>query len=189
MQSRRKAKLLTPRSPRVISVLTIFTSDTLRGLASVSFVIFRSKWNLVPTLRLSEPVGRVRVPCEFYFSLHFLLLTGSNASIQLIERFYDPLAGDIYVSNSRSTNWIYINLSKPPSLTAKRSRIWTSRSIANSWPLCLRSLRCMRELFDSTSCSGLSNLVRRWLKKRLRMLVEMRTFWTSFKVCPSTWLT
>ena len=68
MHSPRKGKLLTPVLSRVISDLTIFTSDTLRGLAYVSSVVSSSKSNLALTLRSSEPVGRVRVPCKIYTS-------------------------------------------------------------------------------------------------------------------------
>ena len=72
MHSPRKAKSSTPVLSRDISDLTIFTSDTLRGPAYVSSVASHSKSNLALTLRSSEPVGRVRVPCEIYPSaLHF----------------------------------------------------------------------------------------------------------------------
>ena len=75
MQNPRKAKLSNRVLSRVISNLRISTSDTLRGLAYVSFVASHSKSNLALTLRLSEPVGRVRVPCKIYRSaLHFRLL-------------------------------------------------------------------------------------------------------------------
>ena len=104
MQSPRKAKLSTLVLSRVISDLTIFTSDTLRGLAYVSSVVFHSKSNLALILHSLEPVGRVRVPCKIYVCrASFLITDPSHTSIQLIERFYDPLAGEIYVSNSRLT--------------------------------------------------------------------------------------
>jgi ABC-type multidrug transport system fused ATPase/permease subunit len=104
MQSPRRAKLLNPVLSRVVSDLTMFTSDTLRGLACVSSVVSHSMSNLALTLRSSEPVGRVRVPCKIYpFRASFLNTDPSYASIQLIERFYDPLAGEIYVSNLRLT--------------------------------------------------------------------------------------
>ena len=64
MQSRRKAKLSSPVLSKVFSDLTIFTSDTLRGLAHMFYVVSHSKSNLAHTLRSSEPVGRVRVRCK-----------------------------------------------------------------------------------------------------------------------------
>ena len=48
-------------------------------------------------ITLVGATGSVRVPCEIEtFALHFSLM----AFIQLIEKFDDPLAEDIYVSNS-----------------------------------------------------------------------------------------
>jgi ATP-binding cassette subfamily B (MDR/TAP) protein 1 len=49
---------------------------------------------------LSEPVAVVRVQCEL---VHLLIWTSSHSltllSIQLVERFYDPLSGSILIDD------------------------------------------------------------------------------------------
>jgi len=41
-----------------------------------------------------------RVQREYPFVMSLMISSPNRYSIQLIERFYDPLAGDVYVSNS-----------------------------------------------------------------------------------------
>ena len=65
------------------------------------YMVSHLKSNLALTLRFSEPVGQIRVQCKILVTSHtsFLIADPSYSSIQLIERFYDPLVGEIYVSN------------------------------------------------------------------------------------------
>jgi ABC-type multidrug transport system fused ATPase/permease subunit len=78
----------------------MFISVIQRALAYVCFVVLTCLWNPARMLLLSEPVAVVKAQCEFvnrvkYPSSHVSTLL----SIQLIERFYDPLSGTIYIDD------------------------------------------------------------------------------------------
>src|SRR6266511_255976 len=80
------------------SSLKIHTSDTLPVLGSVFCVTSRSKLNVAPMLLWLAPPVQEKAQREFIpkmFPSHWFRLY--LHSIQLIERFYDPLAGDVYV--------------------------------------------------------------------------------------------
>ena len=87
----------------VISGLKIYISATRIDQESACYVTSPSKLNLGHTWPLSARAVRERAHCS---SIGFALRSSSNllCRIQLIERFYDPLAGDVYVSRSRNFN-------------------------------------------------------------------------------------
>ena len=75
-----------------------FTSATRRALASVCFVVSAFLWSLANMSLLLEPVDVARVQREPVYPLiqpsSCLLIF---PSIQLVERFYDPLSGRIFL--------------------------------------------------------------------------------------------
>jgi ABC-type transport system involved in Fe-S cluster assembly fused permease/ATPase subunit len=84
---------------RAISVFKTFTSAIQRALAFVCFVVLTYLWNLARTLLLSEPVAVVKAQCEFVRVVKAPSRVLTLLSIQLVERFYDPLSGAIYMDD------------------------------------------------------------------------------------------
>lgn len=76
---------------------------------------------------------------------------GKSTTIQLIERFYDPLAGTVYVSTLEAAWERQVLISACDSSTSNRSRSTTSPSTASTSPSCHRSLHCTPALCASTS--------------------------------------
>ena len=91
-------KAIFNKMSRVIFSLKMFTSATQHALEFVCFVVSTYLRSLVHMSPLSEPVVVARVRCKL---LHPLMQSSSRLfvllSIQLVERFYDPLSGDIFL--------------------------------------------------------------------------------------------
>ena len=93
-----RTKARSHKMSRAIFVFKTFTSGIQRALTYVCFVVSTYLWNLARTLLLSEPVDVVKAQCEFVRAMkppRVLTLL----SIQLVERFYDPLSGTIYMDD------------------------------------------------------------------------------------------
>ena len=76
-----------------------FTFGIQRALEFVCFVVSTYLWNLARTLLLSEPVAVVKAQCEFVRVMKPPSRVLTLLSIQLVERFYDPLSGTIYMDD------------------------------------------------------------------------------------------
>jgi hypothetical protein len=91
-----RARISILSNAKAISVLRMSTSDTRLALESVfcATLIWKSlREHILPWL---VPVDRARVLCMFLL-LSVFYITDFLDSIQLVERFYDPLAGNVYV--------------------------------------------------------------------------------------------
>jgi hypothetical protein len=108
------------------------------------------------------------------------------ARIQLIERFYDPLAGEVYVSFLILLSRYWIEAQAISSSTANVSQILISRNTANIWRWCLKSLHSTLGLCASTSYWEQSNRIPRSHKRRLRTRVVTPIFSSLLKVSLST---
>lgn len=98
MQSRRRARKSSLRMFVVRFVCRISTSATRQDLVCVCYVVWRWKLSQAHTLLWLEPVALVKVPCMLIFFRWETRGSLVALRIQLIERFYNPLAGEIYVS-------------------------------------------------------------------------------------------
>jgi hypothetical protein len=84
---------------RAVSVFKTFTSAIQLALAFVYCVVSTYLWNLARMLLLSEPVAVVKVQCEFVRPVKQSCHVPTLPSIQLVERFYDPLSGTVFIDD------------------------------------------------------------------------------------------
>ena len=133
MQSRQKARFWATRQSEVISSSRTFISVTRQDRGSVYCMILLWKLSLGLTLYWLVLVDAGRALCESYRWWSFIALNIDR--IQLIERFYDPLAGNVFVRHC------FLSIR----YQLKTSQSWTSNPIASRLPWCLKNPPFMLE--------------------------------------------